>query len=340
MSKDWLSVSPMPVAKLESCSCVLDQKLYTFGGFKFRLKATPRVDVYDLETDTWSRTADMPRPVTHFKPIVDGRYIWIAGGFVGDHPGWVTDEVWRYDVDNNIWEAQPSLPQVRASGGFEIVGRSLHYFGGFGADRDTNCSEHWVLDLDANDGWTLLSHLPEARGHFSSVFLDNKIYALGGQYRHDTNPVDLALVHVYDLKTREWKELESMPSPRSHFEPGTFVYDGKIFVSGGRNNHKKRQDSLNPFSDRGNRYIDDIPMRIYLGISKRHNIDYLYDDIIVFDPQKNCWEPLGVLPAHLLAPVANVVKKTVILTSGGKNWVYNPTSRTFLNETLLDLVKR
>lgn len=338
MGKDWLTVSPMPVARLESCSCVVDQKLYAFGGFKFRLKATARVDVYDLETNTWSRIADMPRPVTHFKPVVDGHYIWLAGGYVGDHPGWGTDEVWRYDVDNDKWEAQTPLPAARASGGFELVDRSLHYFGGFAADRDTNCSEHWVLDLDNNNGWELLSHLPEPRGHLSSVFLGNKIYALGGQYRHDTKPVDVALAHVYDLDTNEWTEIASMPSPRSHFEPGTFIYDGKIFISGGRNNHKVRQNSLNPFSDRGDRYIDDVPIRIYLSLSKRHNIDYLYDDIIVFHPQENRWEHLGSLPAHLLAPITNVVKKTLILASGGRNWVYNPTARTFLNETLLDLV--
>jgi len=51
------------------------------------------VDVYDPEQDSWSTRSDMPAHLTHANAATDGKRIWLAGGFKGDHPGSATDEV-------------------------------------------------------------------------------------------------------------------------------------------------------------------------------------------------------------------------------------------------------
>ncbi|MBW4551602.1 MAG: hypothetical protein KME35_10900 [Aphanocapsa sp. GSE-SYN-MK-11-07L] len=338
LPEGWKRGAALPIARLESAGTAIDGKLYVFGGFCFRLKASKRVDVYDPVKNSWIQAADMPLPVTHVYPVFDGQSVWFAGGFVGDHPGPVTDDVCRYDPLTNTWERDIPLPAVRASGGFQLVNQCLHYFGGFAADRDTTCTEHWVLPLQDGRQWMKRAPLPEPLGHNASVVLNGKIYSMGGQYRHDTNPIDQTSVYVYDPSKDSWQALASLPEPRSHFEPGTFTYNGQIIVVGGRNNHQNRQDNYNFFRHQEDRMIDDLPHRAYRLLSRRRSVDSFVPKVTTYDPIADTWQDLIDLPAHLLAPVANVIQAQFILTGGGRNWVTNPQARTLLNESLLDLI--
>ena len=86
--------------------------------------------------------------LTHLNPAIGGNTIWFAGGFKGKHPGPVTAEVWKYNVAADRWTEGPPLPERRAGGGLAVVGRTLHYVGGYKFDRDTNAGDHWSLSLD------------------------------------------------------------------------------------------------------------------------------------------------------------------------------------------------
>ncbi|MEM9922572.1 MAG: kelch repeat-containing protein [Cyanobacteria bacterium P01_D01_bin.50] len=336
----WKTGAKLPLARLESSGTVANGKLYVFGGFVVGLLATSRVDVYDPQSDSWRQLADMPEPVTHVNAVVEGKNIWFAGGFVGDHPAPVTRQVWKYDTVADSWSGGIPLPLERGGGAMQLVGRSLHYFGGFASDRDTTCGDHWVLSLDGGTEWIPRAPLPDAKGHLASILLGDKIYAIGGQYRHDTKPKDVASVHVYDPTQDRWSELASLPEPRSHFEPGTFVFNDQIIIIGGRNNRKKRENNPNFWNHKEDRYIDDLPHRVWRKVNHHWNYDYISCAIAVYDPLNDTWTELSTLPAHLLAPVANAIKNQLIVTGGGKNWVTNPQCRTLLNQTLLDAVKR
>ncbi len=337
----WRRGAPLPESRFESAVAVLNDRLYVFGGFYFRLKASTRADRYDPRTNTWSRIADLPVPVTHINGVLDGEVLWIAGGFVGNHPGPTTNQVWQYNIKTNRWTPGIPLPAVRASGGFQRVGRSLYYFGGFDSDRDTTCTEHWQLDLDSGTEWVPRSPLPQPRGHVASIVLNDQIYAIGGQIRHDTNPVDQTNVYRYDPVSDCWSELAPLPEPRSHFEPGTFLHRGHIVITGGRNNHRQLYGHWNLFRHHEDRVIDDLPHRGYIAYRKLKGLqtkEYLYETMLAYNPQTNTWHPLPSLPARFLAPVANVINNLFILTGGSKTWPTNPQSRTLLNETLLDAI--
>lgn len=231
----WEVHADCPQARFEGPSLAIDDLLYVFGGFANQsIQTTSRVDVYDPATDTWSSRADLPTPVTHAGIARDDREVWLVAGFVGDHPGVASADTWIYDVDQDTWSSGPPLPKAVAGGALVRFGRSLHWFGGVEADRDTGSPDHYVLDLDdPGAGWSSRAPLPMARNHLSGVRLRDRIHAFGGQFNHDTNPTDTDLHHAYDPSTDTWTELEPLPIPRSHFEPGTMVHDGRaIFVSG------------------------------------------------------------------------------------------------------------
>ena len=131
--------------------------MFVFGGYvNTSIQASARVDAFDPARNTWTRLRDMPEVVTHAGQAVDGNFIYIAGGFVGDHPGLGSTSAWRYDTRNDSWTRMPSLPAPRGGGAMAIVKRELHFFGGLTQAQfaTVNQAEHWVLDLTAPSlGW-------------------------------------------------------------------------------------------------------------------------------------------------------------------------------------------
>jgi N-acetylneuraminic acid mutarotase len=282
---EWTRGKAAPQPRVESPVVAIGDTLCLFGGFADRkLHTSDMILCYDVAADRWSSRGRMPMPATHLNGAVVGREIWFAAGFVGDHPGAAPAQVWRYDFDRGTWREGPPLPEPRGGGALVALGSELHYFGGFAADRDMSCPDHWVLSLDGGaTGWRAAAPLPAPRGQVGGVALGGVIYAIGGQFRHDSAPVDVDLVHVYDPKTDSWTQRASLPRPRSHSEPGTFVHRGRIVVVGGRDNTVGR-----------------------VGL----------DEVVAYDPGNDSWTRLPSLPRLLLAPGARIVGRRIIVLGG------------------------
>jgi N-acetylneuraminic acid mutarotase len=291
---EWREGPQIPNKHLEGATALVDGKLYIFTGFETNtLVPGTIIDVYNPETGLWETTATplkkIPFAATHLQAAVDGQYVWFAGGFTGKHPGPPSDSVWRYDTVNDSWLKGPNLPQKRAAGFFVRIGRVLHYGGGLSIDRDTNMSDHWALNIDnLAAGWQVLPSLPDARNHLSGVELEGKLYAVGGQYFHDHNPIDLQIMHIFDPATSTWTRGLDLLFNRSHFEPGTTKIGGRVIIVGGRNNQIVGEGRLS--------------------------------EVTLFDPFRNRWRELRELPVDLIAPVASVIGDQIIVTAGGSNW--------------------
>lgn len=233
----WEKRSLAPIPRFEAGSLVVDDQLYIFGGYNTSaIEATTRSDRYDPVADQWTRIADLPTPVTHTPFVQAGRIVWALGGFVGDHPGVATADVWLYDIDQDVWTPGPALPRPIAAGAAILVGRVMHYVSGCEADRATMTADHWAYDLDAPAlGWQPLSPMPLPRCHYGIAQLAGEIWAIGGQVGHDVNAVDVPYVHRYRPALDSWIAGPYLPRPRSHFEGATFTVDQRIYIGGGQN---------------------------------------------------------------------------------------------------------
>ncbi|MGD1901411.1 MAG: Kelch repeat-containing protein [Geitlerinemataceae cyanobacterium] len=333
----WKTGAPLPTPLLESAATVRDRKLYVFGGFTFGWKATRNAYAYHFDDDRWETLPDLPTPVTHVNAVVNGDDLWIAGGFVGNHPGKATTEVWRFSFSQREWHAAPPLPEPRAGGGLSIINGALHYFGGFGSDRDSTHDDHWFLPF-GDSSWQPAPPLPEIRGHISAIAHGNKIYSIGGQIRHDTNPVDRDSVFCFDGATNQWQQCAAMPAPRSHFEATTFAIEDYIFIAGGRNNQNPVLVKSNPLDHKGEKLIDDFPLQLFLTLKSSSYRSDLLPSILVYDTRRDRWIEGGALPTRLYGPVANVVDRCAIVSGGSRIRHSNVQTRTLLNESLIDLV--
>jgi len=287
---EWRPLTPALSPHRESASAAIGGLLYVFGGhYNARVQTSSVVQVLDPRTGLWTRRSPEPVPTTHWNAAVDGGTVWLAGGFVGDHPGPATADVWRYDVAADRWSRGPSLPQPRGGGVLFLENRHLHYAGGFLPDRMTNSPDHWQLSLDGNSHWTVKAPMPEARGQLSGAMLNGVFYAIGGQFGHDQGPTDLTLVHRYDPTTDQWAEAAPLPHPVSHAESSTFVMDGRVIVVGGRNHQEPRT------SDRR-----------------------LLSSVLLYDPGRDLWIALDRLPRGLTGPAAALIGSDLIVSAGGE----------------------
>ncbi len=293
-----------PVARFESAAVVVGGKLYVMGGFKLDsapglppVVATRQSFFYDHVSDSWTKLSNMPAAVTHINAVADGDTIWIAGGFQGRPGGPAQRSVWKYDTTTDRWSEGPPLPAARASGALARVDRTLHYFGGFAAVDAEASEEHWALSLDGGTDWVERAPFPNPRGHMGSAVYDGRIYALGGLYRHETK--DVADASVYDPATDSWSQIASLPTPRSHIEPSTFVLDDRVIVVGGRNNAVP-------------------PLR---GAMR---------EVTAYDPQTDRWSALPSMRPGLLAPVAKIIDRRLVVTLGARrNWKF-PQDSTYI----------
>jgi PKD repeat protein len=283
-SCQWNSLADSSLEKVESQSAKVGDKLYVMAGFLPGLQITGATEIYDANTGIWSTGAPMPTPVTHMGITVVGTDIWIVSGFVGNHPGTATNLVQIYNTVSNTWSSGPNLPAPRGSGAVTFNNGKIHYFGGLLPDRVTDVGEHYVLDVNNQGlGWISAAALPNPRNHLSAASVNGLVYAIGGQFGHDSGVQDQNFLDVYDPATDTWTRLANLPSARSHFEPGTIVHNGKIIIVGGR------------------------------------RANFFFDDITEYNPITNQWSERCKLPEKLLAPVAKVFGDRLIVTNGGVN---------------------
>jgi hypothetical protein len=282
----WHEAAPHPIERFESNGLAAFGRLWVLGGFgRYTTQASPRADAYDPATDTWTRVADMPFNATHSPAVLVGTDIWLIGGFLGNHPGLSTREVWRYDTAAGAWSRGPDLPGARGAGGAAAIGGELHYFGG--VDRVTHSTsygsepDHWALDLaDPAPGWRRRADLPAPRNHLSGASAAGAIYAIGGQIGgEDTGNQDR--VDRYDPATDTWTRVADMPTTRGHISASTFVLGGRIVVGGGTNNGNEPSA-----------------------------------DMAAYDPATDTWTVLPPLPAGRKTPVMGAIDGRLVSSTG------------------------
>ncbi|MFC5846884.1 malectin domain-containing carbohydrate-binding protein, partial [Deinococcus petrolearius] len=282
----WATRAGALLAVSEAQGAAVGNKLYVFGGFDKDLQTTARAQVYDLTTNTWAAVADMPEQITHGAVAVDGQTIYLAGGFVGRHPGPQTANVWKYDVAGDRWTAGPPLPRAVGAGALVRLGRDLHFFGGTERDlgntqiyrRDS--PDHWVLTLGTST-WRAAAPLPEPRNHLAGVVLGNSIYALGGQHLGDEEEGNRQTVERYDPATDTWTEVAGLPRAVGHINASAVAWQGRIVVVAGVTGHSAEIADVNEY-----------------------------------DPATGRWTALTPLPAARQSPVAGVLGDQLVVTGG------------------------
>jgi N-acetylneuraminic acid mutarotase len=104
-------------------ACMAGGRIYVIGGTDAidymppgtTIPALDIVEVYNPETNTWSKRASMPTPRWGLAAVTVGDKIYAIGGYSEWEPKTFTPVVEVYDPATDTWEAQGSLPKARGS---------------------------------------------------------------------------------------------------------------------------------------------------------------------------------------------------------------------------------
>jgi N-acetylneuraminic acid mutarotase len=283
----WTTVAAAPEGLAEAQSASLNGKLYVFGGYNITSPAftgTNHAYVYDAAANTWAHIANLPQALTHMGVATDGRYVYIAGGYVTNlttkQQTFATTNVWRYDPQTNTYSSFIALPSPRGAGAMVYLDGQLHFFGGVDLSR-VGHTEHWILNLnDAHPTWTAATPMPFTRNHLAAVVLNDRIYAIGGQEGIDDKIPDPDVLVYWDPSNpNQWAHVADLPAGRSHM--AAISTGSHIIVMAGEGTG---------------------------GVILSSTLEY--------DPTANTWTPITSMPGPRLAPVGAYINGKIVFSLG------------------------
>lgn len=124
----WTLKAPMPTARHDVGSAVIDGVLYVVGGANRALGTLGTVEAYDPETNTWTAKAPLPTPRSDLVVGAIGGMLYAAGGRTA---AGAVSLVEAYDPETNTWHTMPSMLTARAGARGAVVDDVLYIFGGY-----------------------------------------------------------------------------------------------------------------------------------------------------------------------------------------------------------------
>ncbi|MEM4244277.1 MAG: kelch repeat-containing protein, partial [Candidatus Bathyarchaeia archaeon] len=187
----WETKTAMPTPRADLDACVVDGKIYLIGGkaywgtepFYHELNVT---EVYDPETDTWTKAASMPIPVFGYASAVVGSKIYVIGGARQFQEGLsnvtIVSSNQVYNAETDEWSSRTELPVALSHAAACVTSgvtapKRIYVIGGF--DKTNYSNATFAYDFE-KDEWSAGWLMPTARAYLGLAVVDDAIYAIGG----------------------------------------------------------------------------------------------------------------------------------------------------------------
>jgi N-acetylneuraminic acid mutarotase len=138
---------------------------------------------------------------------------------------------WISDLPaQNDWERMEDMPQATSWFGscVDLNSDKAYIFGGSGPGSSLLLLDYTQVYDFSTDTWTLRTNMLQPSSSFSAELVNGKMYIMG-EY---SNPQTLTMVKEYDPVNDTWTEKGSIPE--IFYAQGSCVYDGLIYLFGGR----------------------------------------------------------------------------------------------------------
>ena len=105
----WSTKAPMPTARYDLTSSVVNGIIYAIGGFKDGSRLNT-VEAYDPSTNTWTTRTPMPTARNYLTSSVVNGIIYAIGGINSSY----LNTVEAYDPSTNTWTTRTPMPTARS----------------------------------------------------------------------------------------------------------------------------------------------------------------------------------------------------------------------------------
>jgi Leucine-rich repeat (LRR) protein len=211
-TESWTTLSPLPSGQSGLAASRVDKSIYTFGSYGWE----ETVQVYDIDKGEWSEGPDLPRGMYWGTAETIGDNIYLIGGSAN---GETLSTLYILDTTTLTWSQGPDMPspsQVPASAVYAgeiyvfpinqkfnpetnswMPFTSPEIWHGYGPEAVTVGAEIYLIggspgsiyqayettDIydPVNDSWSTAEVLDVGRYQFGAVYVDGKIYSVGGR---------------------------------------------------------------------------------------------------------------------------------------------------------------
>jgi N-acetylneuraminic acid mutarotase len=189
VTNTWEQKRSMSIPRADLSACVVGDKIYLIGGRNYTSTSpyycqTNINEVYDPQTDTWSRETNIPIAVQGYAAAVMNDKIYIMGGVREGKSG--SSEILNYNQVYNPqtqnWSTAANLPTINSYAGCAVTSGNMapakiHLVGGCTATGFENKTQ--TYDPETNT-WSTDAEMPSERAYFGLAMSNDVLYALGG----------------------------------------------------------------------------------------------------------------------------------------------------------------
>jgi subtilisin family serine protease len=219
-------------------TAMMDNKIYTFGGFVSGNSALRSWEVYSLDTDTWEYPYGnwMPSNRAHLTSAVLSGNIYLIGGYTTAGEGHNIDTVTVFDPESRTFTDVESFPKAACFSRATTALGQIYVTGGLD-ENDTPMDTIYAFDPARGQGnkWQAESvNLSQARFCHGTIAANDKVYIFGGLETWENGEGYTATGEIFDPQTGTLSEMAPMPAALGRFGTAT---DGRyIYVVGGTGN--------------------------------------------------------------------------------------------------------
>jgi N-acetylneuraminic acid mutarotase len=234
-TRTWRRLRPLPEPRRLTGATTINGKIYVAGGMSvIDDPADPHyaeavvhksLFVYDPETNTWTRKADMPRPGVALQAAVLGRlYAYVDGSFLAYSP--------RIDR----WVRLQPPPSRHDFGVMAAAGGKVYLTSGLTQATVNPYNKELDVYDPATRAWTVKSPMRLAAAFMTATPIHGKLWLTSGPSEFVTTPdgqlyLSNRDVQVYDPVSDQWKD---GPLMLKDSKEGASVYvGGRLYVLGG-----------------------------------------------------------------------------------------------------------
>ncbi len=231
-SKRWTSIQGLPQALSGMGFVRYENKFLIFGGVSEN-SISDRLFIYDLDLDTWSEGATLPKALKDFQVASLGERIYLPGGI--DDENKVISGLMIYNPRANTWEKGAELPIPISGYALVPYEGKLYLFGGF--DGKNYLDSIYVYDPGVTE-WNLFGSMQTTIAYSSAVVLGGQIHLIGG--KNESGVIGNHYVYYPQrelLGENAWEDAADMPEAR--YGMNSIVLADMVYTAGGKGSNEE-----------------------------------------------------------------------------------------------------
>lgn len=226
----WYPLTPLPESRYCHAIAACDGFVYVLGGRDVSSNLVSSVMRFDPSENKWQMVSPLPYPVTSLGVCVFEGQIFVVGGLT--YRG-STEVVLRYSTRNNAWQRVGNLNYPRGATAVVADEKYMYAIGGMckssiGSNTKWEYLKTMEIFIRDTKSWIHGKELLTKRAYASAVYLNERIYLIGGQAEQFGVSKSM---DIYNTMIPGWTSVTYSGVPR--YMSGISSNDGKFYVVGG-----------------------------------------------------------------------------------------------------------